>query len=341
MKSMQALQVTEEGTELLLGLFESKGEMAFVDPASPLVLDDPQSVWLAVSGGVRLFTGSLSQGEEWMQNEFCFDVPKGELLCGMPEMRGAFGCEFLAFSSERALLWRLPVELLKERCKEEDFRAALAPRAERWTSRFSQSAVRVLSRSGEPNLLLDADDSAERAFKISAGNDEIQLGCTHEVVWAKLLKGKFVFIGLEEVQVCDEGVLFPVCPSTWLESSGDISLTARTTLRAIEEERFWEGLAVFNSVIARCEGMNRSFRTADVSAGRGEPMPASLSEIGKSSVQFQEMFASGETARREKVKLAEAGMGSHPVWVAARWVGEANGIEVREPKKPERRRRAS
>jgi NHLM bacteriocin system ABC transporter ATP-binding protein len=239
---------------------EDEGEAVEASAHRPFQLDDPDSAWYVVSGGLLIFTVALERDKPVGTRTHFLGIVPGQMCFGFDLKRYGVGSSFLAVARPGTTLRRIPRTRLEELAADADRAPTIASLIDAWISGLSAALVANLgtTRSDEsvlqPGERLDLD---EKGRATSADG----------VVWIDVWSGSVMFDDMATPRFPRRGVLFPITPDSWIRSLSDefgsLALTPVTTSTVIGTPGLWQGLEVFHEVLCECEFINKKLAAAD------------------------------------------------------------------------------
>lgn len=140
----------------IISFFQKHSKPVIVEGNKPLLLSDPNSVWLVKSGKVTVFCTPVNSDGITGARDFLFEALAGEILLGLSpvETTGRMNmfC-LLAAGLPGTELWQIPVELLFQQLNQPSGRSALIPLLEQWI----KSLAKGVNLAGAPAVQLYPD----------------------------------------------------------------------------------------------------------------------------------------------------------------------------------------
>ena len=94
-------------TNALIERFKCLGERVELSGLNPLLIEDPEAVYLVERGRVELFTVAIEEREPAGHRSHFIGIGVGDLLFGMT-LQEALGAAFLAVGRLGTVVWRMP-----------------------------------------------------------------------------------------------------------------------------------------------------------------------------------------------------------------------------------------
>ena len=305
----------------LLERFKQLGESIELSGLNPLLLNDPNAVYLVESGRIELFTVAIEDGAPHGQRSHFIGVDVGGLMFGMT-LLPTLGAGFLAVGKLGTIAWRVAHSALEMMAADEECVGALAHEVDVWVEKLSRSLTRDIQPLPIAHHAMTVG-SLELAHRTRA---RAQNG----VIWLECADSLLLYAGLENLAMTWTK-LFPLTVDTWVEASNPgkrvASLKSHRGLSMIGEQRFWDGLTLFHETLCACEFLNKRLSTVDEInriASKAENTKQATDEA------YAEIYAvlAQPGKRKAEIKIDRS---EHPFGAAARLVGAAIGVDVAIP----------
>ncbi len=300
--------------------FEEEGEELVTAANRPMVLSDPDSVWLVESGKIEIFTVALEQGQPVGARTHFVTVEPGQLFFGMDTDRYGMGSGFLAVGKAGSRLRHYSAARLLRLAAEPAHRARVAPMVEHWVEALSRRLVSDIDVP-RPDVQLQID----QPFTAEPGK---RVASERGVAWVEMPAAQFLFDGMSSASWEVEGVLLPLAPGSWLELLGGAESFAgqpRSGAAVIDDPRAWAGLEVFHRLLCEGEFLNKRLSTVDEfnrlqskAAQTEQAREAAMGAIGS---------VLGGTGVWERPSMAGGDLG--PIVGAMQLIGQRLGVPIR------------
>lgn len=300
--------------------FEEEGEELVTAANRPMVLSDPDSVWLVESGKIEIFTVTLEQGQPVGARTHFVTIEPGQLFFGMDTDRYGMGSGFLAVGKAGSRLRHFSAARLLRLAAEPAHRARVAPMVERWVDALSRRLVSDVEVP-RPDVQLQVD----QPFTAEPGQ---RVASERGVAWVEMPAAQFLFDGMSSASWEVEGVLLPLAPGSWLELLGGAESFAglpRSGIAVIDDPRAWAGLEVFHRLLCEGEFLNKRLSTVDEfnrlqskAAQTEQAREAAMGAIGS---------VLGGTGVWERPSMAGGDLG--PIVGAMQLIGQRLGVPIR------------
>lgn len=314
---------TENSENALLARFKEIGERVELSGLNPMLLEDPELVWIVETGRIELFTVTLVDGQQSGHRSHFISIEVGQLMFGMPALP-ALGAGFLAVGKLNTVAWQIKREEAFAIAGRSAFGPAMAIAVDHWVESLARSLTRDIQPTPISHHMLTAGATLELGDRKRA---RAQTG----VVWVDGANALMLYVGLENLTLSSTR-LFPLTADTWIEASNPnkkpAKLTAHKAGSVIRDPAMWQGLYEFHETLCACEFLNKRLSQLDEInriADKAEHARGALEQA------YGEIYSvlSQPGRRQSEVKIEE---GEHPFGVAAKLVGAAGGIQVSVPK---------
>ena len=301
-----------------VGARELQGQLYQVRGNEPIVLDDPQTVWLVESGSVALFAVTVNKG-----------VIEGarRYLCSCGSGAALFGTALSSASQHRRIL-AVPVgetELLRvEQESLQELVAAADDRVVDLVEGWLQQLGAVLAQVSKPAIQVKVGVTAELArLSLNSGQTIQPEGA---IAWVKIQQGRVNWLGFPELTLNSATGLFPLSDAMWLEATEAVQLTIEPSTACGCSNILLEGLSQLHTQLLHCiDLLELQERTAELQR-----------------LQSQELLNRQVTAEALGELASTLGSGAvtfflegTPLLIVAGAVGKALGVTIRPPARSE------
>ncbi|HEY8550559.1 MAG TPA: NHLP bacteriocin export ABC transporter permease/ATPase subunit [Vicinamibacterales bacterium] len=300
---------------------EDEGELVEANAHRPFVLDDPESVWYVVEGGLLIFTVALEKGQPVGPRTHFLGIVPGQCCFGFDLVGYALGSGFLAVPKQGTKLRRIPLARFRQLAAMPQQSEAIAALIDTWVAGLSRALAPVTAkRTGETQLKPGTAVTLDRRSKATSADG---------VLWVDLWSGSVLFDDVSTLVFSRKRALFPITPDSWIrplgEEFGDLRLQPIRTADAMKDAAFWFSLEVFHRALCECEFVNKKLANVDefVRLQQKAHHQEAAEEAAYDAIGAV-LRTEGDTPR----ELLDA-VGSEPVVTACALVGHALGIEVK------------
>jgi NHLM bacteriocin system ABC transporter ATP-binding protein len=286
------------------------------------LIGDPDHLWYITSGQIELFVVQ-THGDEFVgaRTHFATFNP-GSIILGMDFGLHGQSSGFLATSSDRTQIYKIPRNRLRSLARERDYTLGIGELINCWLQAISASVARDVRPRPKPDEILSGGKEVRLA---RGGVARAKKG----IVWIQVMKGEALYLGMEAVSVTGDGIsILPISADTWIEAYDDSLVHSFLTPLIIGQATFWRGIDLFHETLCQCEFINKKLRMVD--------------EFNR--VRLRESFGrrSKEIALREIASVLDesavnkngAALGddlTDQTFAVCKLIGEASGMEIVAP----------
>lgn len=300
---------------------DEQGEEIDAMPSRPLMVDDPNFMWLVASGRVDLFTIALEDGQQVGTRKHFLTIEAGQAFFGIDTDRFGFEWAFIAVGRTGTQLQRYPLDQLQFLGRIPAHRGRLAQMVEKWVEELSRRLTQGFEDIPETQVELEAD--VEAKIEVS-----MTLASKSEVLWLKMPPAHFLFDSTSSFSYEMEGLLFPLAKGSWIEllaSDRELTLEPKTTLACIRDARLWAGLDEFYRLL--CDGIHLSQDFAHADLFLQQELKARHADRAQEAAlgEIESVLGGAENWRERP--LGDTDMA--PLLAACQLIGDVQGIEVK------------
>ena len=223
-------------------VFDQKGHLLEIGSNRPVLLDDPESVWLVRAEKVDLFAVRIEQGEVVSGRTHVLRVDTGRLLLGMDGNRYGFGLGLLAVGVPGTVLLRLDFERFSKMIADPELSGDTTALLDAWLSGLCLGVQRGIPprTSGAP------DGPGEFSFE-----KEMIVGpAASGTLWVTHLEGSSCFMGCSSLPLTTGAPPFPLPQHGWLRTGEAVRLKAMDVSTACRRDPLGSCLDGFHHRIA-------------------------------------------------------------------------------------------
>ncbi|MDQ4126628.1 MAG: hypothetical protein M3151_01500, partial [Actinomycetota bacterium] len=207
----------------------------------PVMLDDPEKVWVVYSGKIDVFSARVSEGEISGPRRHLCRVGSGRALFGMDLSRAPEEMQVLAVGVADTTLLELRRERLVELANDPAHAEQVVALLDGWVADLSSAFL------GED---LQPKGSETLASGQELGLDDRDAVRAEEgVVWVRHREGSSRPLGNPELPAITQDEFFPVADPAWLEASGRTTLLGLDTKGYLARDGSLSGLDVLHTVV--------------------------------------------------------------------------------------------
>lgn len=220
-----------------------QGQLYRVKGNEPILLNDPQTVWVIQSGNMALFAVTVEKGTIEGSRRFLFSRGSGDVL---------FGTNPGSCDRHRLLLAVPVVETELLRVDRECFRELISAAdgkmihlVEGWLKQLGPAG---LSHVATPSIHVRT--LGQSRFSLITGQTLQPEPGT--VAWVQIQQGNARWMGFPELTLDLEGEMFPLTDSMWLEAAEEVQLATQTTTALRNSDVLLRGLSQLHTYILHC-----------------------------------------------------------------------------------------
>ncbi len=284
--------------------------------SEPLVLNDPQVIWLIESGSVSLFAVTINQGVTEGNRRYLFSCESGEALFGTIASQTSIDYQILAIPNGKVTLLKIERECFGQIASNQY--SNFADLVEKWLKKFNTS----LFNSIVPNIHLYATEEA--SFSLTKG--QTLQADSQTIIWLQVRDGVLRLLGIKELIITEQIDLFPLPNDLWIEASSDTQLTTEITNSLTNVDAVLKGISLFHQhflfchrLIQKQEQNDELQRLASLDGLNQQVTAEALSELASPLASKTEDFLTGDT----------------PLLRAAGAVGRVLGTKISPPAQSE------
>lgn len=292
-----------------------QGQIYIINGNEPILLNDPNQVWVVQSGSMALFAVTLRDDAIEGTRRYLCSINQGEALFGTANQQR----QILAVPIGETQLLQVHQECFRELVANADARALT------WIETWLLQLGGVFSQVTMPKIQVKAKEQAPFSLN-NAQTFQPEGG----VCWVKLQQGTVRFLGFEEVTLTTTTVTFPLTDKMWLEAMEGVQLTTNTTSEFPNPEILLAGLSQLHTQLLQC------INIIDEQEAQAEIMRLHDRQRLNRQVTAE---ALGELVSTLNSQDGDFFLEGTPLLVAAGAVGRAMGIKIRPPSRSENLKR--
>ena len=300
-------------TKTWLQLFYEDGTARAIEGNSPLVLDDPQRVWMVAVGCVDIFAVPLEDGQPVGTRTHVHRVEVGQLLFGgRPDEETGLGLIAVGIPGSQVL--ELPRASLQELQGDP---TELSTLVDAWVEGMTAGMAQG-RQAGQVSLLKVEGDSRHAAGK--------NITPAHGTFWICGTGLRVQFLGKIELSLPDAEAVFPLASSGWLQVPDKTGVRAMRSASLVTGPRLWSGLECFHQAVL-----------ASAIANAREADDAELQRLTQKS-RFEDQLAQStitqlaSTVKPEQMDDTLQIKQEDPLLSAFRVIGQRLGVAIKVPR---------
>ncbi|MDZ7966136.1 MAG: NHLP bacteriocin export ABC transporter permease/ATPase subunit [Nostoc sp. DedSLP03] len=297
-----------------------QGQLYSLKGNEPILLDDPQTIWVVQSGSVALFAVTIKNGITQGNRRYLFTLHPEEALFGT-----AFDCihqhrQFLAVPMGETELLKVDREYFEELVVDADTR--IVSLMEGWVEQINTTLSHIATPAIQVRAVGEARFSLIDGQTLQPEPDAI--------AWVQIQQGNFHWMGLEELTLDPTSGIFPLSDGIWLQAVGEVQLATQTTSAIRNADILLEGLSQFHTQLLEYINFLEQQETQE-----------ELQRLTERERLNRQVTAEalGELASSLGTQEANFFLEGAPLLAVAGAVGRSLGVKIRPPAKSENLKR--
>lgn len=293
-----------------------QGQLYSVKGNEPILLDDPETVWVVQSGSVALFAVTVKNGVTEGTRRYLFSCDSGEALFGTDSSFVYQHYRLLAVPMGEVELLKVNRECFGQLVVDGD--ATVVALVEGWLGQIDAAFFQVVA----PAIQVQA--VGQGRFSLSDGETlQPEAGA---IAWVEIQQGNVCWLGFEELTLNPQVGIFPLSDHMWLEAVEQVQLTTEITSTIRNSDILLGGLSQLHIQLLQYINL------LEQQEAQAELQRLQHREHLNRQVTTE---ALGELASPLLPKQATFFLESTPLLVAAGAVGRFLGIKIRPPSRSE------
>jgi NHLM bacteriocin system ABC transporter ATP-binding protein len=240
---MTDLEPTTESTSplelFLLQLRYREGRSIVVEGNKPLLLDDPNLVWVVYSGQVDVFSIPVRDTQVAGARKHLFRVLGGHLLFGIQPDQDS-GLNLLASGTPGTNLIQIERTRFQEMVADPESREFMARMVADWVLLLSSCAT----------LSVPPKDLTLLAKNSQVGlDDSVSIVARQDLVWVRSESGMLHFMDRPELEWGDAKVYLPLSRFMWARAFEPVLLSTLDTQNYFQTDPTWQGISEFHRLV--------------------------------------------------------------------------------------------
>lgn len=293
-----------------------QSEKISVEGNRPLILDNPEKIWVVQDGRIEVFAVSLSNGEPLGHRSHIFTANPGDTIWGVSPEGHENDIGLIATGPYGTLVAELALPEIVKLSQERSNLPSVISLVESWI----RSAVGGIANPVLPKNYIELEETGAFAF------EEGVFGlCKKGVLWVRHGEGGSVFRGKEDTDIPVDSGFFPLTERGCIKACKESSLEVKSTTKLFSDEDAFAEIEGFNAklldIVAAYEDTLRS-----VEKRRMNDRVQQDDSILRSSMQS---LTEVMHPWREEATIYG---GEPPLLSACRLVGQKSRIEITAPR---------
>ncbi|MEH2179220.1 NHLP bacteriocin export ABC transporter permease/ATPase subunit [Nostoc sp.] len=293
-----------------------EGQLYSLKGNEPILLDDPETIWLVQSGCIALFAVTVKNDIIEGTRRYLFTSnPQEALFPTVPDFINRHR-QLLAVPMGETELLKLDREYFRELVVDGDTR--IVALVEGWLQQIDAT----LSHIATPAIQVRA--VGEARFSLSEGQTlQPEPGA---IVWVQIQQGNVRWIGFEELTLDASAEIFPLGEGMWLEAAGEVQLATQTTSAILNPDILLKGLSQLHTQLLQY-----------INFVEQQEVQSELQRLTERERLNRQVTtkALGELASSLGTQAATFFLEGTPLLVVAGAVGRSLGVKIRPPARSE------
>lgn len=297
---------------LILKMRYKEGE-TFKSPSNkPLLLNDPDSVWIILQGRADIFSAPMDRNAILGPRQHLFRTQASSLLMGVAQGDSPLG--FVAVGTGDTEIMHLPKEKFLELADAPETRKLASVLLNDWIANLYLALVQIVP----PKEFIHLEPGKTTTLKLDNVARSIK-----NLVWVKVLDGDLRYLGRTEGGALDPAVPFPITGAGWLQAARGSKVESLETETILTRDGGWDFVDAFHRFVLR--EINHRARAADEreKARLKNRFKADSARVEAALNQLAAPLSEGGAAVFSEVDAED------PLLAACQLVGRELSIEVR------------
>jgi NHLM bacteriocin system ABC transporter ATP-binding protein len=298
------------------GTRKLSGQVLRLRGNQPILLNDPETVWMIQSGAVALFAVVVGQDGIEGTRHYLFNVGAGEALFGKALSNQDRDRQILVVPVEETELLQVQLDDFERRLTQKDD-IAIA-----WVEDWVKKLSTTLAQAPRPKNCILAGGAA----RFSLSHQQTLHAAFDTIVWMRIQQGTVCWLGAEELPLTMETGVVPLSDRLWIEAADDVQLVTQPTGAIQTIEVLLAGLAQLQTLVL-----------GDLDRQEQQAMQAELNRLQAQEKLNRQVTAEalGELVSTLGTPTAAFFTEESPLLVVAGAIGKALGVSIRPPAESE------
>lgn len=281
----------------------------------PMLLNDPETMWVIRSGSVALFAVMVGPDGLEGNRHYLFSASSGDALFGTTPSPEPHHRQILAVPIEETELLQVQSDELRQRLVRDE---SMIAQIDQWVNQLG----RVLSQSTISTIHL----KVEGAARVSLSRQQTMQPAPDTIVWVQIQQGTVRWNGSEELLLDWATGLVPLSDRLWIEAAEDVQLVTQPTEAIQNLDTLMAGLSQLQTYVL-----------SSLDCLEQQAVQAELKRLqAQERLNYQVTTAAlGELASILGTPIADFFADDSPLLVAARAIGKTLGVIIHPPAESE------
>lgn len=215
------------------------GQVYKIKGNEPILLDDPQTVWIVKTGTVAVFAVTVKNNLITGKRRYLFDCEPNETLFGTIPSLGKTDSQILAVPIGETELLEIDRQFFDRLVSNADIQI------ETWVKNWLDKFKTVLSPIPMPPIQV----KAVKPERFSLSNEQTFQPETNTIIWVTIQEGYLRWLSREELTITNATATIPLNNKMWLSADGSVQLTTETTKALKDAKTLLSGISQFHKLV--------------------------------------------------------------------------------------------
>jgi NHLM bacteriocin system ABC transporter ATP-binding protein len=298
-----------------------EGQLYRVNSNKPILLNDPQTLWVVQSGSVALFAVIVEDGTIKGTRRYLFSQGSGEALFATVSNAIGRDRQILAVPIGEAQLLQVTQKSFQELVETGD--TSVLVLVKDWLQKLGSALLHI------PKPVIQVL-SEQRLARFSLNDGQTFQPQPGAVCWIEIYQGRVRWMGFEELILDTTTGIFPINETMWLQAEGAVQLTTHTITSLKNSQTLLTGLSQIHTYLLECIHLQQQQEEEE-----------EFQRLQKQEHHNYQMTAEalGELASVLSSQQATFFLEGAPLLVVAGAVGKTLGVNIRPPSSSEELKR--
>jgi ATP-binding cassette subfamily C protein len=213
-----------------------QGQVYSLNGNEPILLNDPQTIWIVQSGSLALFAVTVTNGVVVGTRRYLFSSDSGEALFGTASKHGLTDCQILAIPMGKTELLKVERECFQKLVANAN--ASVVALVEGWLQKFDATLFSAVI----PPIQVKA--SGQERFSLIDG--QTLQPKLDTVLWIQVQEGVLYSLGIKELTLTPQKGILPFTSAMWIKADGAVQVATEITSSLRNADILLSGLSLFH-----------------------------------------------------------------------------------------------
>ena len=215
------------------------GQIYKIKGNEPILLNDPQTVWLVKTGKIAVFAVTVKDNLIIGNRHYLFDCEPTEALFGTTPSLGETDSQILAVPIGETELLKIDRQFFARLVNDANIQI------DTWVKTWLYKFNAVLSNVSLPPMQVKAGKQG----RFSLSNQQTFQPETDTIVWVTIQHGYSRWLGWEELTLTTATATMPLNEGMWLSADGEVQLITETTNTLKDSHTLLSGLSQLHKLV--------------------------------------------------------------------------------------------